>query len=185
MGDPSLAGRVRARNSCLPCQHRIAVVRWHPCTPGSDHRRTVPQRPRRARRRDGADDLPHRLFRRAEEHHGLQRSAVRRAGPAGGAGAVAARASLLHPGRAAGGAAPFRRRHRRGRHPDQQRPVRRRHAPAGHLHLQAAVRRERRRNGRSPMPRRSATTPMSAAACPVPTPPTAPRSTPRACASRR
>ena len=97
-------------------------------------------------------------------------------------GLVAAGASLLDPGGAAGGAAAFRRRHRRGRHPDQQRPVRRRHAPAGHLHLQAAV---RRRRGRSPMPRRSATTPMSAGACQAPTRRTAPRSTPRACASRR
>ena len=55
-------------------------------------------------------------------------------------GLVAAGPSLLDPGRAAGGAAALRRRHRRGRHPDQQRPLRRRDASAGHLHLQAAVR---------------------------------------------
>ena len=107
----------------------------------SDHRRAVPQRHRRTRRRDGADHLPHRLFRGAEEHHGLQCGAVRRARPAGGAGPRPAGPSLLHPGRTAGGAAALRRRHRRGRHPDQQRPLRRRHASAGHLHLQAAVRR--------------------------------------------
>ena len=38
---------------------------------------------------------------------------------------------------------------------------------------------------RSPMRRRSATTPMSADACPAPMRRTAPKSTPRACASRR
>ena len=38
---------------------------------------------------------------------------------------------------------------------------------------------------RSPMPRRSATTPMSAGACRAPMRRTAPRSMPRACASRR
>ena len=37
----------------------------------------------------------------------------------------------------------------------------------------------------SPMPPRSATTPMSAAACRAPTPPTARKSSPRACAFRR
>ena len=89
----------------------------------SDHRRAVPQRHRRTGRRDGADDLPHRLFGGAEEHHGLQRRAVRRAGAAGRTGPRAAGPSLLDPGRAPGGAAAFRRRHRRGRHPDQQRPV--------------------------------------------------------------
>src|SRR5271169_610298 len=43
------------------------------------------------RRRDGADDLPDDLFRRAEGQHGLLDRDVRRVGEAGGAGADPAR----------------------------------------------------------------------------------------------
>ena len=149
----------------------------------ADHRRTVPQRHRRARRRDGADHLSHRLFRRAEEHHGLQRRAVRRARAGWWRRAsrcpdicaripVALQAVLRHFGDdiAEGDILINNDPYDGGMHlPDIFifKP----------LFAGAA--------GRSPMPQRSATTPMSADACPAPTPPTARRSTPRACASRR
>jgi len=42
----------------------------------SDHRRTIPQRDLGRRRRDGVDDLSHRVFGRSEEHHGFQRGGL-------------------------------------------------------------------------------------------------------------
>ncbi len=65
---------------------------------------------------------------------------------------------------------------------DRERPVRGRHASAGHLHVQAGLLGPRRlRAG----PIVVAITPTWAGACRAPTPATRPRSTRRACASRR
>ena len=95
------------------------------------------------RRRDGADGVPHDLFRRAQGQHGLldglrrRRRQARRAGPdpAGASRLGADGDGLDH--------APLPRRHGAGRRLHHERPVRWRHAPARHLRLQAALSRGR------------------------------------------